>query len=216
MTELSPEYLSRDQAPRRIRRIPPVLLLGAATVTQHLLASPARPRPAAAAAAAPVAIASGYLLAGSIREFARHHTTVNPSTSTSQTRSCGPTPTRTHETRLGMTGMLTSHAILRSSPAALLPVLALGTWLNRVQIPAEEAALTREFSNYPAYQASTPRWLPNPAQRRRANQPNPNRAARLAKRVLLKGSLLEYQGGLGRRFMTFETDDDFRTACTFG
>lgn len=34
--------------------------------------------------------------------------------------------------------------------------------------------------------------------------------------VLLKGSLLEHQDGVGPQLMTFETDDAFRAACTFG
>jgi protein-S-isoprenylcysteine O-methyltransferase Ste14 len=61
---------------------------------------------------------------------------------------------------VGMTGLLTAHAIARGSWAATLPVLGFIGIMNRVQIPAEEAALAEHFGGtYTSYAARVPRWL---------------------------------------------------------
>jgi protein-S-isoprenylcysteine O-methyltransferase Ste14 len=61
---------------------------------------------------------------------------------------------------LGLAGILTAHAVARGSWAASLPVGAFVAVMDRVQVPAEEAALEERFGeDYRAYVADVPRWV---------------------------------------------------------
>lgn len=67
---------------------------------------------------------------------------------------------------VGMAGVLGAHALSRGSWAAVLPVLGFAGVMDRIQIPAEEAALRIQFgADYAEYEAMVPRWLgvPRPA-----------------------------------------------------
>ena len=61
---------------------------------------------------------------------------------------------------VGLVGLLLANAIRRGSPWGLAPVAAFILLMDRVQIPAEEAALSERFgTDYEAYRARVPRWL---------------------------------------------------------
>lgn len=61
---------------------------------------------------------------------------------------------------VGLSGLLLAHAAWRGSWAALLPVAGFVAFIDRTQIPAEEAALREKFgAAYEAYQANSPRWI---------------------------------------------------------
>lgn len=61
---------------------------------------------------------------------------------------------------LGLGLALLAHAVYRGSPLALLPIAGYLTWIDRLQIPAEEAALQAQFGEvWEAYSSSVPRWL---------------------------------------------------------
>lgn len=58
---------------------------------------------------------------------------------------------------------LLAHAVHRGSALALLPIAGYLTWIDRLQIPVEEAALRAQFGNeWEAYSSSVPRWLGRP------------------------------------------------------
>ena len=61
---------------------------------------------------------------------------------------------------LGLATLLGSAAVATGHLRSLLPVAAFVVWVDRFQIPAEEAALARRFgARYDAYRKRTPRWL---------------------------------------------------------
>ena len=61
---------------------------------------------------------------------------------------------------LGLATLLTGTAVATGHLRSLLPVAAFVAWVDRLQIPAEEAALAQRFGvEYDAYRARTPRWL---------------------------------------------------------
>ena len=69
---------------------------------------------------------------------------------------------------VGLTGLLVANAIRRGSVRALLPAVVFVVVMDRVQIPAEEAALAEKFgADYDAYRAAVPRWV----DRRSASRP---------------------------------------------
>jgi len=91
----------------------------------------------------------------------RHRTTVDPIDldKVSALVTTGPYRYTRNPIYLGMTGLLTAHAIARRSVAALLPVAGLIAAIDRYQIPAEEAALGGRFGGeYAAYCDRVPRW----------------------------------------------------------
>lgn len=61
---------------------------------------------------------------------------------------------------LGLTLLLKAVAIWTGRVRCLLPVATFVVWIDRLQIPAEEAALAARFgTEYEAYRGSTRRWL---------------------------------------------------------
>ena len=61
---------------------------------------------------------------------------------------------------VGMAGLLLANAARRPAPVALLPLVGFAAWLDRRQIPMEEAALRALFrDDYDHYSARVPRWL---------------------------------------------------------
>lgn len=141
--------------------IPPAALF-AGLASQHLMARERAVTPAAAAAAAVVAMASGWLLVGSVREFRAQRTSFNP-VDVAAARSLvvqGPNRLTRNPMYVGMAGLLVAQATLRRSAVALLPVAAFVLVMDRAQVPAEEDALSAKFGDhYERYRRSVPRWL---------------------------------------------------------
>ena len=141
--------------------IPPITL-AAGLAGQHLLAGRRPSTPASAAGAALLAGASGWFLMGSLREFLREHTSFDPVDVSAPTSLVvrGPNAVTRNPMYLGMAGLLLAHAGLRRSRAALLPMAVFVLVIDRVQIPAEEAALAASFGDdYTLYRGAVPRWV---------------------------------------------------------
>ena len=142
---------------------PPVLALGAG-VAQHVLARRAPSVPSAVAAGV-VAAASVGLAASAAAGFRRRGTTLDPHEpeKASVLVSDGPHRFTRNPMYAGVVGVLLAHALLRRSAPALLPVAAFAVLIDRVQVPAEEAALRGRFgSAYDEYCSRVPRWLGRP------------------------------------------------------
>lgn len=78
----------------------------------------------------------------------------------------GPSRVSRNPMYLGMAGLLSAHALLRRSGAAWVPVAGFVVAIDRLQIPAEEAALRQRFGDeYERYVAVTPRWIGLPRMR---------------------------------------------------
>lgn len=153
------------QPPATSRRlpVPPVAVLGAAAAAQRVL-SPRQGQiePARWLAGALLALAAGGFIAGSVREFRRARTTVNPvapDTATSLV-TAGPHQLSRNPMYVGMAGLLLAHAVARGNGLAVMPVLGFVAVIDRGQIPAEEAAMAGLFGrDYAEYAARVPRWL---------------------------------------------------------
>ena len=140
---------------------PPTALVACLT-GQYLLSRHRLVSPISVVSAAAVSLASGVLAVGSLREFLRLRTSIDPvnvQASTSLVVS-GPNRLSRNPMYVGMAGLLVSQAILRRSSIAVLPVAAFVLLIDRLQIPAEEAALGAKFgAEYDRYRGSVPRWL---------------------------------------------------------
>ena len=98
----------------------------------------------------------------SARQFRHRGTTLDPShpEQASELVTSGPNSRTRNPMYLGLTGLLAANALRRGSLRALLPLSAFVVYLDRVQIPAEEAALAERFgADYEAYRARVPRWV---------------------------------------------------------
>lgn len=155
--------------------VPPVAVLGAAAAAQHLLSRKHRHvGPARGFAGGALALAAGGFVAGSVREFRRARTTVNPVAPDKATSlvTGGPHQRSRNPMYVGMAGLLLAHAVARGNWVAGLPVLGFLAVIDRVQIPAEEAAMAELFGpDYADYAGRVPRWLgfrldPRPAGKR--------------------------------------------------
>lgn len=146
--------------------VPPPLYAVAAAAAQHLLAPPRSRSVPRAVAAGALAVASGALAGGAAREFSRHGTTVEPFDPSRATAlvTDGPNRLTRNPMYVGLAGLLTAHAVLRGGWATALPVAGFVAVIDRLQIPAEEAAMSELFGEaYAAYRRSTPRWIGPPA-----------------------------------------------------
>jgi protein-S-isoprenylcysteine O-methyltransferase Ste14 len=95
-------------------------------------------------------------------QFRRRGTTVEPfrPESASVLVTTGANSISRNPMYLGMAGLLVAHAVWRGSWEALLPVAGFIVLIDRLQIRAEESALTRKFgAEYDDYRAASPRWL---------------------------------------------------------
>ena len=140
--------------------VPPWALAGAAAAVQRLL--PGRGTvPASRLAALPLVALSGWLGAGSLREFARARTTFHPSHPhrASALVTTGPNAVTRNPMYLGLAGLLAAHAVARRSPRAILPVALFVAAVDRWQVPAEERALAARFEDFADYVARVPRWV---------------------------------------------------------
>ena len=147
---------------RKLRRLPPVVLLAAAGLAQSAIARGRRMTPSSMMVAAPVLGISIYALAGSAGSFLRHRTTVDP-VRVERARHLvvdGPNRLTRNPMYLGLAGTLLAHAIARRSPSAVIPLVGFVWLIDRYQIPAEEAALEARFGQaYLDYKEAVPRWL---------------------------------------------------------
>jgi protein-S-isoprenylcysteine O-methyltransferase Ste14 len=140
---------------------PPLLALGAG-LAQHLLARRRAPSGPSAVAAGLIGAASFSLAVSAASGFRRRGTTLHPQEpdNASVLVTDGPNRITRNPMYVGLTGVLLAHAVLRRSIPALAPVVALVVVLDRVQIRAEEAALSNRFgASYDDYRSRVPRWL---------------------------------------------------------
>jgi protein-S-isoprenylcysteine O-methyltransferase Ste14 len=147
-------------------KIPPPAIALAAVLIQRAVSPDSRPGLGRRAAAATVAGAGLALELATVARFRRANTTVNPLAPEKTTTlvTDGPNGLTRHPMYLGMTGILTGHAILTGGWLSLLPVAGWVAAMDRYQIPAEEQALQRLFAKeYDAYCRRVPRWFGCPA-----------------------------------------------------
>lgn len=107
-------------------------------------------------------MASISLAGAAASRFRRSGTTVDPlhPESASVLVTSGANALTRNPMYVGMAGLLVSHAIWRRSWVALAPVAVFVALIDRLQIQAEESALTDTFgAEFDAYRAATPRWL---------------------------------------------------------
>lgn len=142
--------------------VPPPFFALAAGIAQHLLA-PDRPAGTPRkVAAATIAAASLGLDASAMAAFRRQRTTVNPldPAKASSLVNSGAYGITRNPMYVGMAGLLTAHAVLRGGWLTTIPIGAFVVLIDRLQIPAEEAAMERNFGEtYADYRARVPRWL---------------------------------------------------------
>ncbi len=142
--------------------VPPPVFALAAGIAQRLLA-PDRPSGAPRkVAAATIAAVSLGLDASAMAAFRRHRTTVNPldPAKASTLVNSGAYALTRNPMYVGMAGLLTAHAVLRGGWLTPVPIAVFVVLIDRFQIPAEEAAMDRNFGEvYAEYRARVPRWL---------------------------------------------------------
>ena len=147
---------------------PPVLAVLAAVVQRALSRTSPPPTRARIASATVVAAGSAALLGGSLRQFRRRSTTVDPLHPDRATAlvTTGPNRVTRNPMYVGAAGLLASHGILRGAWVTVLPMAAFVVAIDRLQIRAEEEALQARFgADYAAYRAQVPRWLGRPSGR---------------------------------------------------
>lgn len=141
---------------------PPILALTAALAQRALTRGAPPPSVIQTAASVATAAASGLIASAAARQFTRAGTTLDPSdpTRASVLVTTGANSVTRNPMYVGLSGLLLAHAIRRGSWTALLPVVAFVVVIDRLQIPAEEAALAAHFGNdYADYRRRVPRWL---------------------------------------------------------
>ncbi|QUY62512.1 methyltransferase family protein [Gulosibacter molinativorax] len=143
-------------------RIPPPVLMVAAGVAQHLLAGKRKPSGASVAGAVVLGGIGAWLDFSALAQFRRHRTTFNPVEveNASDLVTTGPYAVTRNPMYLGAALEMGAYATYRRSATALLPVALFVVLIDRLQIPAEEAALARKFgAKYRKYQSRVPRWV---------------------------------------------------------
>ncbi|WP_208006677.1 methyltransferase family protein [Aeromicrobium phragmitis] len=144
------------------RPIPPAALAAGAGAVQAVMtrgrATTRGPRVLGAVIAAP----SVYFLAGAVERFRRAGTTVDPRAGAraSSLVTTGPNSRSRNPMYVAMAGLLLAHAAARRSAAAVLPAALFVAWVDRVQIPMEEAHLADRFGpEFEAYLRTVRRWI---------------------------------------------------------
>jgi protein-S-isoprenylcysteine O-methyltransferase Ste14 len=144
-------------------RLPPPVLALAAAAAQRALTPGASPPSAARRVLAGATVAASVATMGSaMRVFRSSGTTVDPvhpDRATSLVTS-GPFRITRNPMYVGLTGLLTAHTLLRGSTLALAPQAAFFLLIDRLQVPAEEAAMAGKFgADYDSYRSRVPRWI---------------------------------------------------------
>ncbi|MGP9652103.1 methyltransferase family protein [Glutamicibacter sp. AOP38-B1-38] len=143
-------------------RIPPPVLALSAGALQALLSRHRHSSHGSRVSAGllvPVCLA---LDISSLRAFRRRQTTINPLKldSVSELVTDSANALTRNPMYLSLAGLLLAHALWRRSALALLPAAGFVLLLDKVQIPAEEAALEKAFGQrYFQYQRQVPRWV---------------------------------------------------------
>ncbi|WP_040802000.1 methyltransferase family protein [Nocardia higoensis] len=143
-------------------RIPPLVIAAGAAGIQYLQARGRQPTPWSGLAAAPFTAASATLIAWTVSRFADEGTTINPATFDKVTTlvTDGPNRLTRNPMYLSLASALTAHAVLLRSAWALLPAAGFVALIDRIQIPAEEKALSERFGEqYEQYRSRVPRWI---------------------------------------------------------
>nr|WP_227492377.1 isoprenylcysteine carboxylmethyltransferase family protein [Nocardioides salarius] len=144
--------------------VPPLGLCLAAALAQRLLARPASRRgrrPRRPFAAATTAASVGVLVAPVLR-FRARRTTVDPrpGAAPSALVTDGLNSHTRNPMYVGMAGLLVAHALWWGRARTVVPLVGFVAWMDRVQIPDEEAALRSRFgADFEAYASRVPRWL---------------------------------------------------------
>lgn len=141
---------------------PPLAACLLALGVQRVLTRSAMPTPRSRRAGAVAGAASVALLVGPVAAFRRKHTTVDPRADAAPSAlvTTGVNAVSRNPMYLGMIGLLVAGALRRPAPPALLPLLAFFWWLDRVQVPGEEAVLQSQFGEqYERYRSRVPRWV---------------------------------------------------------
>ena len=152
-------------------KIPPPAYAAAGLLVQHLLAPRGARRRAGRAgaralrstAATAVGGAGLGLIALANVSFRRHHTTVNPvrPEQASTVVDDGVFALTRNPMYVGLTGVLSAHALARGGLLTWLPVAGFVAVIDRVQIRAEETAMRARFAaTYDDYVRRVPRWVP--------------------------------------------------------
>jgi protein-S-isoprenylcysteine O-methyltransferase Ste14 len=145
-----------------VRRLPPPGWFAAAAGAQVLLTRAARPTSRSAVAAALMVVGGGITALAAVAALRRHGTTITPEHPEQATAlvTDGPFAFTRNPIYLALAGALVAHAVLRRSPAALIPAAAFVAVIDRAQIPAEERALREHFGQrYEQYSDAVPRWI---------------------------------------------------------
>lgn len=140
----------------------PPAYVAAGLLAQHLLAPERRPQPARIIAGTGIALAGVGLFSAGVLTFRRHRTTVDPihPENASTVVQDGVFGLTRNPMYVGMTGLLSGHALARGGVLTWLPVAAFVALIDRTQIPAEEQAMRANFgADYDAYVRRVPRWL---------------------------------------------------------
>ena len=143
-------------------RVPPPAYAMAAAVAQVLLTPRMSPTRLSGVSGLAVAVGSGGVAIAPDRLFRARGTTDQPFHPEAATVlvTVGPYAFTRNPMYVGLTGMLVGHAIARRSARALLPIMGFVVAVDRLQIAAEEQALSTKFGpEYDAYRARVPRWL---------------------------------------------------------
>ena len=141
---------------------PPIVALAAGLGQRALAGRPQRPGFVRAGVAVAVVAGSVASAVTAARGFRREGTTLSPERpgDASVLVTTGAHAVSRNPMYLGLTGVLVANAIRLRSWTALLPLAAFVAFVDRVQIPSEEAALLDHFgAEYDAYRARVPRWL---------------------------------------------------------
>lgn len=142
---------------------PPVVGLTAMAVQRWLTAGRPAPGPVRKIAAAAIATSGGVIAVQATSGFRRSKTTVDPfhPDRAAALVTSGSFSVTRNPMYVGMALAVLAHGVWRGSPLTLLPAAGFVAWIDRLQIPAEEAALRVNFGEaYDAYCRQVPRWLP--------------------------------------------------------
>lgn len=144
--------------------VPPLGLCLAAALAQRLLGRPTsrNGRSARRAVAAATAVASAGVLVAPVLRFRARRTTVDPrpGAAPSALVTDGLNDRTRNPMYVGMVGVLLAHALWLGRARAVVPLVGFVAWMDRVQIPDEEAALRARFgADFEAYASRVPRWL---------------------------------------------------------
>lgn len=144
------------------RPIPPAALAAGAAAVQALMTRGRTTTRGSRVVGAAIAAPSVYFLAGAVERFRRAGTTVDPrpGAHASSLVTTGPSARSRNPMYVAMSGLLLAHAAARRSVPAVLPAALFVAWVDRVQIPMEEAHLADRFGpEFEAYVSTVRRWI---------------------------------------------------------